>query len=160
MIEFPSKSATSFSLRRHQNFIQISSLSRVSCSDISSALFICTLRYRNVVGRSKSFLWPDQWLFKWQQALSVFAEKPPRQNHSKPWFGLQQSPSNFWGAVEKYFFFSPASVMGLFKASVCVFSGCWSVSEALRLTWHLVEWLCSHHLHTGLTLHSLAYVHL
>lgn len=29
----------------------------------------------------------------------------------------------------------PASVMGLLKASACTFSGCWSVSEALRLTW-------------------------
>lgn len=43
----------SLSLGWYQNFTQISSLSRVLCFDISSALFICIPRYRNIVGRPR-----------------------------------------------------------------------------------------------------------
>jgi len=33
--------------------------------------------------------------------LPIFAEKLPRYNHPKPWFGLQQSPSSFCGGAGK-----------------------------------------------------------
>lgn len=147
-IEFSSRGTTSLSLRQYQNFTQISSLSRVACFDTSSALFICILRCRNVVGRSKSSVWLNQWLLKWQQAVSIYWET----TKTEPFKALVWTPTRskqLLGCCWKIPLF-PASVMGLPRASICAFSGFWSVSESLRLTQHLVEWLYGHSLHAGL----------